>query len=69
MNYRYLTYDGETLHLSAWARRFGHQPKTLHYRLARGWSLQQAFETPVQESCKMLRAIVAYEARQREGTP
>jgi len=66
MTRRYLTYAGETLHLSAWARRFGHQPKTLHNRLARGWTLQQAFETPVQERCKLVRAIEAYEARQRE---
>jgi hypothetical protein len=36
-NNRMVEYDGETIHLSALARRFGIDHKTLAYRIAAGW--------------------------------
>lgn len=37
-----VTFRGETLSVSAWARRFGVKPTTLHERLRRGWTMKKA---------------------------
>lgn len=44
---RNLTYQGETLCISEWARRYGLDPDTLAARLKRGWSTERAIATPV----------------------
>ena len=44
---RLLTYNGETMCLSAWAQRFGLQSDTIAARIARGWSIEKALTTPV----------------------
>jgi hypothetical protein len=43
---RTLTLNGETLTLSAWARRLGWPPVTIHNRLLRGWSVEDALTKP-----------------------
>jgi hypothetical protein len=44
---RYLTYKGETLSVSAWARKFDLEPKTVRGRLQAGWTVERALSTPV----------------------
>ncbi len=44
---RFLTMDGETLCVSAWAERAGKPGKLLYARLNRGWPLDRAMDTPV----------------------
>ena len=41
-----LTLRGECLSISQWARRIGAAPKTITYRLARGWPLEDALTQP-----------------------
>lgn len=43
----HLTYKGETMCLQHWSRRTGMAYMTLHQRVARGWTPEQIFETPV----------------------
>ncbi len=44
----YITFDGGTLHLYEWARRFGLEPRTLWARIyGHGWSIEKSFRTPV----------------------
>jgi hypothetical protein len=38
----YLTFQGETLHIAAMARRYGLTPAKLYGRIKSGWTLQQA---------------------------
>jgi hypothetical protein len=49
---RRITYKGETRTLAEWAELNGIRYMALFYRLARGWSLDRAFTTPVDESPK-----------------
>jgi very-short-patch-repair endonuclease len=42
-----LTYKGEALPLSAWAGRFGISKASLSHRIHRGWSVEDALETPI----------------------
>lgn len=44
---RMLTYNGETMCLTAWARRIGMNPVSLHSRIAKGMSVEEAVTTPV----------------------
>ncbi|HEY9737554.1 MAG TPA: hypothetical protein V6D06_14770 [Trichocoleus sp.] len=44
---RLLTYNGETLFLDEWAERLSISKHTLQTRLWRGWSVEEAFETPI----------------------
>lgn len=46
---RWLTYKGETLTLSEWARKVGLKRKTLDRRLERGWSLEDALTQPLEK--------------------
>ena len=46
---RTLTFKGETLGMSEWARRLGIYPSTLTMRLQHGWSVQRALSTPLKE--------------------
>jgi lambda repressor-like predicted transcriptional regulator len=39
-----ITHDGETLSIKSWAARIGLSPETLRFRLARGWSIERAFD-------------------------
>lgn len=43
---RKLTFNGETLHLTEWARRLNMRPTTLRGRLQSGWSVPDALSTP-----------------------
>jgi hypothetical protein len=44
---RLITYEGNTLSLSAWAREKGLKPQTLGKRLKDGWPVEKALNTPV----------------------
>lgn len=46
-NNHFLTYAGETLIMSEWARRFNIVPGTISGRLILGWSVKKALTTPV----------------------
>lgn len=46
---RMLTFEGETFALSEWAERLGINRRTLRNRIERGWSIEAAFTTPIQE--------------------
>ena len=39
------TYNGKTQSLSQWARELGLHRNTLDYRLSKGWSVEEAFQT------------------------
>jgi hypothetical protein len=45
-NNRYITANGETLHMAEWARRLGVNPAAILYRLNKGWSEEQAVTVP-----------------------
>lgn len=47
-NTHLLTLNGETLHLSKWARRLGGRPNALRARLKDGWPLERALTEPFQ---------------------
>jgi len=42
----WLTYNGETLCITDWAKRIGVNHQTLRNRLKRGWTLDEALGTP-----------------------
>lgn len=44
---RLIQFNGETLCITDWAARLGIPYKTLHRRLSRGWSVQEAFTAQV----------------------
>jgi hypothetical protein len=44
-----ITYHNETLCLMDWALKLGKPYQTLYSRLSRNWSVERAFETPVQK--------------------
>lgn len=48
-NNRYITFNGETLALAAWAERTGISKDTIYMRLAAGWSVEKALTTPVRQ--------------------
>ena len=43
---KFITYEGETLTVSEWARRIGCITNSIEYRLRKGWSLKDALTTP-----------------------
>lgn len=43
-----LTFRGEALPMSEWARRSGLQVSTLYARLRNGWTIERALTTPTQ---------------------
>lgn len=43
---KFLSYKGETLHISEWARRFGLTSSIISGRLKRGWSIKETLEFP-----------------------
>lgn len=43
---RYLTLNGETLHLEEWCRRLGCKQSALRMRLAKGWPVERALTEP-----------------------
>lgn len=45
-NNRILTHNGISLTVSEWGDKIGIKPKTLHQRLANGWSTERLIETP-----------------------
>lgn len=49
-NNHWVTFNGRTQHLSAWATETGIGSGTLHYRITRGWSLERAFSAPIDKS-------------------
>lgn len=44
-----ILFNGRTMTLSAWARELGVNRGTLSHRLLKGWSIKDAFTTPVKE--------------------
>ena len=44
---RFITYQGETLCVSHWARKVGLRQDTLSWRIRSGWSVEKALTTPV----------------------
>lgn len=44
----YLTFNGETLTVSAWARKLGCKVSALRMRLSKGWSVERTLTDPVQ---------------------
>ncbi len=46
---RFITFNGETLTLTQWSRRFGINPITLHGRLKFNWPLSEAFSKPAKK--------------------
>lgn len=45
-----LTYRGKTKILKHWAEEYGHKPRLVGNRLKRGWTLERALRTPLDES-------------------
>lgn len=43
----YVTYNGETKHLSEWCRVLNVKRSTIDYRLKNGYSVEEAFEIPI----------------------
>jgi hypothetical protein len=43
---KWLTFDGETLCISDWAKRFGVTDSAISYRLNRGWTVEKTLATP-----------------------
>lgn len=52
---RYLTYKGETLNVTDWAKKLGIKRITLYRRLDKGWSVEEALSTPIDERKRNLR--------------
>jgi hypothetical protein len=50
-----VAYRGMILPLAEWARRLGIARRTLQERLKAGWTVRQAFETPVNRSMSPVR--------------
>lgn len=48
-NNRWLTANGETLHLSEWARRLGTTTGAILHRLKAGWPVRRALSEPISE--------------------
>lgn len=48
-NNRLITFKGETLCLTEWARRLNCSHETLHSRLKNGWELERALTQPVRQ--------------------
>lgn len=48
----FLTFQGETLPITAWERRMGFGQKTISRRLKRGWSVEAALLTPTGRNTK-----------------
>jgi hypothetical protein len=42
-----LRIGAEELTMTEWCKRYGKKPGTVHHRIALGWTLQRALETPV----------------------
>jgi hypothetical protein len=53
---RLITFNGKTQCLSAWAQELRINENTLHKRLRTGWSIAEAFTTPVSTKCRNKRA-------------
>jgi len=47
---RLLTWNGETMNLTEWAKRQGLTLRVLHYRVSRGWTTERALSTPMRRS-------------------
>lgn len=44
---RFITFNGETLHISEWERRTGIGKEVIRYRFHKGWTPERIFNTPV----------------------
>ena len=44
---RLIVFKGKTLSLSQWAEKTGYSIQTIHWRLAKSWSIERALTTPV----------------------
>ena len=62
MKRRTYEYHGFRLTLTGWAARLGIDYDVLRLRLANGWTVERAFETPVEEA-ELVPATQAHEAR------
>lgn len=48
-NTRYISYNGKTQSVGAWAEEIGVDPDTLYFRLNKGWSIEKTLTTPVRQ--------------------
>lgn len=62
MKRKIFEYRGFRLTLAGWAARLGIDYDVLRLRLAKGWTVERAFETPVEES-ELAPATMAHEKR------
>lgn len=44
---RYISFNGETLNITLWAKRIGMNKQTLCERFKKGWSVEKALTTPL----------------------
>lgn len=47
-----IEYNGEKMNLTEWANKLGMNPKTLHARYERGWSIERMLNTPTIKEIK-----------------
>lgn len=52
---RYLTYNGETHNVTEWAKKLGIKRITLYRRLDKGWTVEEALSTPIDDRKRNLR--------------
>lgn len=55
---RFITHEGRTQCLSAWAEELGISSATLLYRMKRGWSVKRTLTTPLQSPVLAARAAL-----------
>ena len=48
-NNRKLTFNGDTLNISEWAKKYNLTISTINHRLDRGWSVEKTLTTPLKK--------------------
>ena len=57
----YITYQGKTQHIRAWARELGLDRSTIAWRLKRGWTVEKTLSTPIMSRAE--RGILGLRSR------
>ena len=65
---RLLTYNGETKCITEWARGIGVDPKTIHYRLKQGWTLNDALNKPATPAAEKTAKMITFNGETRSIT-
>lgn len=63
-NEKLITFAGQTLSVTAWARKYNLGPDTLHKRLQRGMPIKEALFTPTDRSERIITPAGALTAKQ-----